>query len=156
MHRLIYRGWYLLCVTSKKHKNTEISHTYEGRSNKVLKQIADNKPNQMFSVESREGVPYVPLIRYSLLVQPPFRCCCCCCFWFWCLHFSLFGRGFETVTYMLQGTIEHEDFCGHRYVMPDFERQTACCNIHRTPMSFPFLTFNFPSFPFTLVYLKLL
>lgn len=23
-------------------------------------------------------------------------------------------RGFETVTYMLKGTFEHEDFCGHR------------------------------------------
>lgn len=23
-------------------------------------------------------------------------------------------RGFETVTYMLKGTVEHEDFCGHR------------------------------------------
>lgn len=25
-----------------------------------------------------------------------------------------FGRGFETVTYMLKGIMEHEDFCGHR------------------------------------------
>ena len=26
-------------------------------------------------------------------------------------------RGFETVTYLLSGAIEHEDFCGHRGVI---------------------------------------
>lgn len=35
------------------------------------------------------------------------RCCFCFC--------SVLDRGFETVTYMLKGIMEHEDFCGHRY-----------------------------------------
>ena len=26
-------------------------------------------------------------------------------------------RGFETVTYVLEGAIEHEDFCGHKGVI---------------------------------------
>ncbi len=31
-------------------------------------------------------------------------------------HRSPVYRGFETVTYMLKGIMEHEDFCGHRYL----------------------------------------
>ena len=36
-------------------------------------------------------------------------------------------RGFETVTYVLEGAIEHEDFCGHRGVIKkgDLQWMTA-------------------------------
>lgn len=32
-------------------------------------------------------------------------------------------RGFETVTYILKGSVEHEDFCGHRGIINEGDLQ---------------------------------
>jgi len=39
------------------------------------------------------------------------------------------ARGFETVSYMLAGTVEHGDFLGHRYVGKTVEAQAAQENV---------------------------